>query len=193
MRREIDFTWEHLGPTAWVSATVRLTWRLFTPSSFVDQSWWIIFDVFRALWKSTRNLDLENSSENNVSTLIGSIVWTSWRPSCIELHSAVLTNGMLLPFSESLESDMSVGNWSVGWLVSTISSITPPPPVPRLRPTISLFINLRCCTLGGGDTECKASVFDEIFSLFLDASSLPLFVNLFDEAVVSECGSEWSL
>lgn len=41
--------------------------------------------------------------------LIGRIVCTSWRPSCIELHSASLTKSIFLSLSESVESDISVG------------------------------------------------------------------------------------
>lgn len=99
------------GPTACVKATVKFTVLVFKPSSFNSQSRWTMSVVLRLLWKSTKNLDFENKRDINVSTLIGRMVWTNCRPSCMELHSAVLINGIFFPFSESLESDMSVGTW----------------------------------------------------------------------------------
>ncbi len=104
-------TCEHFGPTACVNATVKLTVLVLRPSSFNSQSLCTMSVVLRLLWKSTKNFDFENSNDINVSTLMGKIVCTNWRPSCMELHSAVLMNGIFWPFSESDESDMSVGTW----------------------------------------------------------------------------------
>lgn len=155
-------TCEHFGPTACVRATVKLTVRDLSPSSFSTQSRCTMSVVFRLLWKSTKNFDLENSNDINVSTLIGSMVCTSCRPSCIELHSAVLMNGMFWPFSESLESDISVGT-----RCSEIGGM-------MLRE--DLLRILRCVTLG--------SYFCGL-SLMARSSGA-------DDATLSECGSEWS-
>lgn len=87
----VPLTFDVFGPTC-VKATVTFTVLTLSPSSPMVQFPWAIFVDFRPAWKSTRNFDLENSKLNKVSTLIGKIVCTSCRPSCIDVHSAVLIN-----------------------------------------------------------------------------------------------------
>lgn len=99
------------GPTACVNETVCFVVLDFLPSSSVAHSPYIQSVVLRSFWNSTRNFDFVKSIVNRFSKLIGNIVWINCRPSCIESHSAVLIK-LILFCSESLESDMSVGNWS---------------------------------------------------------------------------------
>lgn len=155
-------TCEHFGPTACVRATVRLTVRDLSPSSFSSQSRCTMSVVLRLLWKSTRNFDLENSNDIRVSTLIGRMVWTNCRPSCIELHSAVLMNGMFCPFSESLESDISVGTRcsDIGGIIFREDLLR----IFRWVVTLESYFWLSLAVRSSGA----------------------------DEATLSECGSEWS-
>lgn len=195
-------TCEHLGPTACVSATVNVTFRHFTPSSPTTQSSCTMFVVLRMLWKSTRNFDLENNNENSVSTLIGKIVCTNCRPSCIELHSAVLTNGMLDVDSESLESDMSVGSCSLLAADAIWAPVSTPRSIRDLRAvgfvgslrwgsfmvTVEAAVNWSIL----GETD-KDLLFDDDGRLLFDLASCSAFlVVAIDFFLNSKCGSDWS-
>lgn len=73
----ISYTLAVFGPTEANNCTVKLTARVFLPSSSVSHSPKDIFSVLRIAWKSIRNLDFEKSKLNSVSTLMGSIVCTN--------------------------------------------------------------------------------------------------------------------
>lgn len=102
------FTLHDFGPTTCVIATVKLIVRHFVPSSLSTQSLYTMFVVLRLLWNSAKNFDFVNNSVKALSTFIGRIVFTNSRPSCIDVHSAVDTNGTLFSSSESVVLEASV-------------------------------------------------------------------------------------
>uniref|UniRef100_A0A182JBK5 Uncharacterized protein n=1 Tax=Anopheles atroparvus TaxID=41427 RepID=A0A182JBK5_ANOAO len=85
----VSVTCAFFGPIVCVMAIVSVTTRSFRPSLFTFHSPGSMSVVLRASWNSIRNRERENSSSNMTSTLIGRIVWTSWRPECNESHSVV--------------------------------------------------------------------------------------------------------
>lgn len=84
-------TFEVFGPTEAANCTVTFTRRTFCPSSFLCHSPMVKSVDLRASWKSVRNFDLENKKLNSVSTRMGRIVCTIWRPSCVDVHSVLGT------------------------------------------------------------------------------------------------------